>query len=77
MNKKELEKLFDGKFNFKGIFGENSNAEEKIKHFIFNIVIPEVLKSVCEYEWKELSKAKWIGYKTIEKNAKDLYGVEL
>ena len=47
MNKQELEKLFDEKVTNMRIFDEYKNdITYKVKQFIFETVIPEVLKDI-------------------------------
>lgn len=88
MNKQELEKMFDEMFQdevveerydeVNKLFIKTTTAKYNgVKDFIFEKVIPEVLRNVCDYEWKEKSKAEWIKYATIEQKAKELYDIEL
>ena len=52
MNKQELEKLFDEKVTNMRIFDEYKNdITYKVKQFIFETVIPEVLKDIENEYW--------------------------
>lgn len=84
MNKKELEKMFDEQdFN---IYDEFENEDwdieqcisdekdmQKIKDFIFNEIIPEVLNSVViNNEWKLINIDAIVN---IKQKAEDLYNI--
>lgn len=78
MNKQEIEKLFDEKFNFEGVFGKNSDAENDIKQFIFETVIPEVLRGVkIEKKLPDNDVFVKIINKYIEDKAKELFNIDL
>ena len=73
MNKQELEKLFDEKVTNMRIFDEYKNdITYKVKQFIFETVIPEVLKEIIP---KHYENCKWCSELKIK--AKELYWIEL
>ena len=77
MNKEQLEKKFD--YNF----GHDNEDLPIIKKFIFETIIPEVLKSILEINWERSndftkSKISW-NYilKDIKQKAKELFWIDL
>ena len=78
MNKQELEKLFDEKVTNMRIFDEYKNdITYKVKQFIFETIIPEVLKSMLK-EDKNTPLWEWLWFKaqqTIKQKAKELYNL--
>ena len=77
MLKEELEKMFD--YNF----GHDNEDLPIIKKFIFETIIPEVLKSILEINWERSndftkSKISW-NYilKDIKQKAKENFWIDL
>ena len=75
MNKETLEKMFDNKFPCYHHPSQcDGDCQQKYKDFIFQTVIPEVLRSVCTYDGG-------IGLTSpdeyIYELAKELYNIEL
>ena len=90
MNKQELEKMFDEKVTSSEIFDcEWNDITNEVKQFIFDEIIPEVLKSILWNECQSFSINNWPLLKdinwdtaffwrdTILKKAKDLYWITL
>lgn len=93
MNRQELEKMFDGMFfyNFGNIYKEETVESKhsqcnKIKEFIFDTVIPEVLKNVLGYELQlqsgnkdheNFEKGVCFLENNIKQKAKELYNIIL
>lgn len=88
--RQELEKMFDEKFwdlwsiDFNNDWNNNTYITDDVKLFIFETIIPEVLKSVTiEIDWNwsndfSKSKVSW-NYiiKDIKQKAKELYWIDL
>lgn len=77
MNKEKLEILFQKKF-----FVEKWNIQVKdyveIKQFIFETIIPEVLKSLIYPNWwLQFSNWRFIWEEEIKQKAKELYWIDL
>jgi hypothetical protein len=86
MNKKMIEKMFDEKFSliWEGmpIISENWEIYElqDIKQFIFDTIIPEILKSVLldkREENNHIDLAYNNYWKHIKNKAKELYWIDL
>jgi hypothetical protein len=93
MNKKELEKMFDEKFNlwridiyknWEAIWCKNQN--EEVKQFIFENIIPEVIKNIIWQEGistiddiEDIAWARWYNTKRndIKQKAKELFWIDL
>ena len=79
--KEELEKLFDENFNLWVTLVQNNfwehriNNNNEVKQFIFEELLPEVLKSLFVYEddWQP----SWIIWRSIKIDAKRLYNIDL
>lgn len=75
MNKKDIEKLFDEKFleSFWDITCVSPIATiPEIKQFIFNTIIPEVLKSIIPQYYED---CKWCS--ELNQKVKELYWINL
>jgi hypothetical protein len=86
MNREELEKMFDDKFPLERsqiwdwkVF-QRTPSPEAVKQFIFETIIPEVLKSVM-LEKREENNHIDLAYnnywKYIKNKAKELYNINL
>ena len=82
MEWKELEKMFNEKFNVTPYIEDYIIVEKsgKLKQFIFDTIIPEVLKTMLVYEWHWINpiieKRKYAN-KIIKQKAKELYWIVL
>ena len=82
MNKEKLEELFTEQVTGMRVYDEyNNEITDKIYDFIFETIIPEVLKSILEINWERSndftkSKISW-NYilKDIKQKAKELYWI--
>jgi len=89
MNKKILEEMFDEKLKDITIDYDDYwnpliyNWNNNIINFIFETIIPEVLKSILETNWERSndftkSKISWnYIFKDIKQKAKELYWIDL
>lgn len=85
MNKKQLEKIFDEKY-LKLYWNNDEYGCMAIKQFIFENIVPEVLKSVIKdllkdsMYWEEENNPYWYCDdldKYIKQKAKELYWIDL
>lgn len=82
MNKQELEKMFDKKLNGQGLYcdgwsGEKCYCTTMVKNFIFETVIPEVLRSIMMGEKDNGDIVKGFTNEYIKHKAKELYNINL
>ena len=76
MNKEELEKIFDEKVTSMRIYDEYRNEiTDDIKEFIFDTVIPEVLKSVMP--WDNSNVAYYFSKDNIKQKVKEQFNINL
>jgi hypothetical protein len=71
MNKKELEKMFDEKFE------DIYYWKDDIMQFIFETIIPEVLRDICikqDFYWLDDTK---ISLNDIKQKAKEKFWIDL
>lgn len=86
MNKETLEKMFDEKFNLQSFIWESMFdtetifMNEKVKSFIFETIIPEVIKEITNLDLQEnslISKWKLLTINEIKQKAKESFWIEL
>ena len=88
MNNKELEQMFDNKFNihYLRIFREDYEIISDVKEFMFDTIIPEILKSVIPDLKDTQTNDEWINMMRywnndciyeIKQKAKELYWIDL
>jgi len=86
MNREELEKMFDEVFE-EAYYRNHTHLKYDVKQFIFDTIIPEVLKNVIpEYKWSTQTKDDEINLmrywhtdciNDMKQKAKELYNINL
>ena len=89
MNKDEIEKMFDENFSYIETHTTFLSEQDDIKTYIFDTIIPEVLKSVMDDEVKNICSKEtnpilhwcdlWWNYvlQNIKQKAKEKYWIDL